>query len=168
MVWYLSENSELGKWVPNLPDCPCTIPHNDPKFSKPRNIWDPRYHPGGDKEIRSEATAEGAAQQCVYDNKGCLITEGLGAGTADRRKSGFPLIAPHLNEDVTPFELALELDGIKFGANQIGTFTQMYLKVRPINNGNNCPANPGPIKPAILPAVATPGFDKLPPLDRGD
>jgi len=116
-IWYLYEKQDLPNWVSSLPNVPLKILHGY-KFTVPGSTaWLQDYHPGGDKEIRSNvATAQGAGQQAVYDKKGDLITEAPGAGTADRR---FDLIA-HLNEDVAPYELALRLDGINLGGKKLG------------------------------------------------
>lgn len=77
------------------------------------------------------------AQQCCYDSKGKLITEGPGAGTPDVvGPTGITAIDFHLNVDVQPY----------ISCKKAGLF-DLYLKNRPPNNGKNCNSNNGSANP---------------------
>ncbi|MGD0900923.1 MAG: hypothetical protein ABR915_24080 [Thermoguttaceae bacterium] len=94
------------------------------------------YHPGAVYELRTKNPEKygGSGEQCNYDAKGNLITNGPGAGTADKSGPG----VNHKQEDVYPFDWAYELDGNQY----VGKYTNMYREVRPSNNKNNCTKNP--------------------------
>jgi hypothetical protein len=108
-----------------------------------------KYHPGACFEIRTKSgTATGAGQQCTYDRNGDLITGGLAAGTPDRVNvpywvwyypaSGWNKLTDegHIGHDVSPFDMALQLDGAAAGEH-----VKLYLSVRQPNNGNGCREN---------------------------
>lgn len=158
-------------WIANLPACPCElkcntecieVPAGDPtmaaagltnKYYKTTcenpddstwedpgdpNIWG-NFHPGAKWCIRS--SAKGVGEQCCYDKDGKLITEGLGAGTADRSSpsngwfNNLFQSSGHGAQDVTPFKWAQELDG----NGNLGENTKKYYEVRPSNNKKNRP-----------------------------
>jgi len=76
-------------------------------------------------------------QQCIYDENGRLVTHGLAAGTPDLAHGGG---LSHALHDVLPFfMLAGSLDS---ALNRGTFFRDLYMKVRPPNNGNLCPENP--------------------------
>jgi hypothetical protein len=98
------------------------------------NLWAQRniflvtpYHPGAYYDLRSKPDKDGHRQQCTYDNKGKLITHGPGAGTADMGST----FGTHYDQDMKPFQWALELDGGK-----PGIYVQMYIRCRPIDKKN--------------------------------
>ena len=130
-------------WVNSLPNCPCTL-----SGAKDSEDWlDPTdasdyYHPGAAKCIRSKKTYDSGCglthgQQCCYDDKGKLITDGLGAGTPDIiAPIGISGILGHNSRDVTPYKMCKSVG-----------LAKDYLKIRPPNNGNNCiPNNVDPIE----------------------
>jgi RHS repeat-associated protein len=171
--WHEEEKNNLD-WIGDLPTCPCKLendcrtvcrvsygatmgavimryetecfwvnPDSD-TWSEPENpnVWG-NFHPGAERCIRTKAT--GAGEQCCYDEDGNLITDGLGAGSADRSSPSNGLwnnllqSSGHGAQDVTPFKWAQELDGGGFGEN-----TKKYYEVRPANNKNNCSENKKP------------------------
>jgi hypothetical protein len=141
-------------WLSVLPACPCTD-----ALAKASSDWAgpdaclPPYHLGattGYRSTKSYASAPGTThgQQCCYDPKGLLITDGAGAGTpdtfhtAESKLAGFfntlnPLTdAPgasagynHYYNDVVPF-------------NELGW--EIYNRYWVPNNANACPANKKP------------------------
>lgn len=104
------------------------------------------FHPGAASCIRSKPVpGTRSGEQCCYDKDGALITNGAGAGSADK---GAPsnglwdnLNGPegHQIVDVDPWKWAQWLDGGTYGP-----FTKLYQEVRPTNNKNNCPTNKKP------------------------
>jgi len=135
-------------WHEQLPDCPCSIPI-DPSGCPDKNGagdgWtspDKTGHAGGSWEIRSNPTASGAGQQCVYDSAGNLINQGPGAGTPDR-------ISPPEKwwHDIGRLARHVYFDGWQwvFGTNY-------DHETHPPNqgrdsNGNPCPPNDGSSNP---------------------
>ena len=91
----------------------------DPEPGSP-NEWQPPeplnsfLHHDACFGMRSSNDGE-SGHQATYDAVGSLITSSIAAGTADYRRpylvSGFPNWQRHLNADVKPFILALQLDG---------------------------------------------------------
>jgi hypothetical protein len=132
-------NEDPG-WLEALPDCPCTETEAEQSQDFEPAGWGDRqllevFHPGAESAFRSAEPTEyetpqgetlHLGQQCTYDERGQLITDGPGAGTPD-------LVAPehsaleHFAADVAPW-LALE--------------TEEYNETWVPNNGNNCPENP--------------------------
>jgi RHS repeat-associated protein len=159
-AWMDLERNDMG-WLKGLPNCPCSLKSCDgggyvsPDDSKWELVRAPKqeHHPGAKYDLRSKESNEaGAGQQCTFDENGNLITEGIGAGTPDRKHwwpgwaGGYLGIAAnwvrdggHIGHDVTPFEFAAMIDARQGGGNR-----ERYLEVRPPNNGNNCPRNRKP------------------------
>ena len=139
MQWY-NENEDLS-WIKDLPPCPCCLtvkggkfsPPEDPNFKKTLSEK-PKEHPGAAVCIRS-IDVNGAGEQCCYDQKGKLITGGLGAGTPDRASGGF-FSLDHGKKDGFPFYVAKFLDGVAST-----NYRELYLKRRPPQNKNNCEEN---------------------------
>ena len=139
MQWY-NENEDLS-WIKELPPCPCCLtvkggkfsPPEDPNFKKTLSEK-PKEHPGAAVCIRS-IDVNGAGEQCCYDQKGKLITGGLGAGTPDRASGGF-FSLDHGKKDGFPFYVAKFLDGVAST-----NYRELYLKRRPPQNKNNCEEN---------------------------
>ena len=92
-------------WRTVIPDCPCTRADADadPDFSRDRNPFLGRFHPGADTCFRSDPVASvpntAHRQQCCYLRSGILITQGAGQGTPDVWDPFFR----HQRIDVTPF-----------------------------------------------------------------
>ena len=92
--------------------------HPDPNgklWTKPKKI-NTYFHPGAVWEMRSYPVAGGHGHQACYDANGILITQGLGAGTADfvSTVNSWGWTVPslgHREHDVWPFIRALQLDG---------------------------------------------------------
>jgi hypothetical protein len=139
-------------WLGVLPACPCT----DADAKADPSTWagpggcPPDYHPGavtGYRSVKSYQSNPGTnhGQQCCYDAKGNLITEGAAAGTPDITQapagaretlSGVTTDAPgplsvasHYNTDVLPFDM-------------LGW--EIYNRYWKPNNANNCPPNKVP------------------------
>ncbi len=88
---------------------------SEPKKANP-------LHPGGVYEIRSNTTASGHSNQCIYDANGDLMTSIPAGGTADFRACpNPPFCAGHFHHDVRPFQLADDLDRV-----------DDYYSVRPV------------------------------------
>lgn len=142
-AWALIQVQIGTKWMDDLPNCPCTIKvppaaNNSGTFEepKPASQW---YHPGASwcmRQVHFPMTPWGrkevfpAGQQCCYNEKGKLITDGAAAGTPDFYA---PLAGPlqalmHYLEDVGPFETC-----------KAAGMLDVYLRYRKPNNGNNCP-----------------------------
>lgn len=143
--------NDASNWLGQLPACPCENPNK--KGNKTGDGWAidegniGKYHQGASVCIRSYPpvkTTEGmSSQQCCYDSKGKLITNGSGAGTPDKestcdnedakgymtlRLSG---VIGHFNKDVKPWE--------SFGGVDSG-WVKYNLYWIP-NNGNKCKVN---------------------------
>ena len=139
MQWY-NENEDLS-WINDLPPCPCCLtikdrtfsPPDDPNFKKTLERT-PKEHPGAAVCIRS-IDVNGAGEQCCYDEKGKLITGGLGAGTPDRASGGL-ISFSHGQKDGFPFYVATYLDG-----HASTYYRKLYLKRRPPQNKNDCEEN---------------------------
>lgn len=142
-IWVKHEERDVT-WRDSLPDCPKCI--NIDTLESPGEGWgkpQPRskmykpeiYHPDAAYELRTSVANEvGAGNQCIYDERGCLIESGFSAGTTDRMQAPSKFGAAidffsqngHLAHDVEPFDLAYRLDGNKHGAN-----VEKYIQVRP-------------------------------------
>ena len=97
------------------------------------------YHPDGEYELRSaNPTQDDHGNQCIYDCNGDLITnryDSFGniigkpsAGSADYVSPGNSISLGHLSNDVSPFNIILELE--KYGEDVSSLYTA-YYKVRP-------------------------------------
>ena len=97
------------------------------------------YHPDGEYELRSaNPTQDDHGNQCIYDCNGDLITnryDSFGniigkpsAGSADYVSPGNSFSPGHLSNDVSPFNIILELE--KYGEDVSSLYTA-YYKVRP-------------------------------------
>lgn len=135
-------------WPTSLPSCPCEVNFDvdgNPvdEDCNPLDNWeldlpaDQDYHPGAAFCLRTCATYDGGpGQQCCYDSRGNLITDGAGAGTPDLVSPCNWFLNPwdtwtHRREDVIPF-LHCERAGM----------LDCYLLHRHPNNGDNCDCNP--------------------------
>ena len=120
---WCSANTNLS-WTLGLPQPFSSIEiasgtPQDPEPGSP-NEWQPPeplnsfLHHDACFGMRSSNDGE-SGHQATYDAVGSLITSSIAAGTADYRRpylvSGFPNWQRHLNADVKPFILALQLDG---------------------------------------------------------
>jgi len=126
-------------WLNVLPSCPCTYPQAQasPVFEGGwliNNFITNSYHPGTANQVRSkkgyqsdESGETNHGQQCCYDERDNLITEGPGAGTPDVW-SATAEYSKHQEFDVSTF-------------NRLGwrIYNQYWIP----NNGNNCPSNSG-------------------------
>ena len=153
--WYKAQENPPA-WANSLPNCPCTI-KSTTKFcrtskggfsytsletsSEQNSGWyvDPiggfvRTGPAT-QCIRSQPLQNGTRQECCYDKSGNLITTGPRVGTADHSSS----ILGHYSDDYLSVKWAEACDR----KNNNGDCVQKYLKLRPVNNGNNCPQNDG-------------------------
>ena len=165
MAWHAIQKANMN-WLKALPDCPCylkaeayCIETMGLFFKRNRQYkathvapegWvfavlppSQSFHPGGRYDLRQ--VSDGPGQQCIYDEKGLLITHGPGAGTPDIEGPGSGIstnLSDHISEDVDPFNWALELDGNKAAINENGKYFKLYLSVRPPNPGKNCSKNP--------------------------
>ena len=135
--WMILEGADTS-WQNGLPKCPLTLCQRDPEiWDEPHEPFNPeKYHPGGVWEIRTlKANSSGAGNQCIYDADQKLITSGDGKGSADRIQAegaaativNFFSDSGHIGHDVSPFDLAYDLDGGGFGSN-----VRRYLSVRPL------------------------------------
>jgi hypothetical protein len=169
---------EMTGWLLALPDCPCELPKckelvcrlisqggfiiglrfdwietddfcTPPGWSFTLKKPTAKHHPGGEYDVREEGKGGKPGQQCIYDKDGKLITESPGAGTPDFASvAGVIGVLDHISADVSPYELALVLDGNPDVPNPNGKYLQKYMEVRPPNKGKNrrtgeqCPKNP--------------------------
>ena len=138
-AWCDAEMKKGIGWLNTLPNCPCSV-GSPPTNPNPKVWFEPgseaSFHPGSSVCIRSKpATSGGPGQQCCYDGTGALITGGYGAGTPDKVAPAGNILnyVAHFNEDVVPFNQCYAASGVPV--------LTIYLKCRPPNNGNNCPAN---------------------------
>lgn len=135
-------NEDFPGWKESLPACPCT----DAEAQRSSEFTDSWFllswfHPGAKTSYRSRNPKDYPSpvrsglkplrpgQQCTYDAKQRLITQGPGAGTPDAYGSegtdAFSFL--HTDWDVKTFK-AMDLDE--------------YLKTWTPNNANQCPINP--------------------------
>ena len=127
------------RWVATYCNHPGTEEYQD--FGKAHVPYDrERFHPGACVEIR---TSGSPSQQCTYDRTGQLITGGPAAGSPDRHPGTIGALityvllgGSHMEHDVYPYNLALQLDG-----GTPGFYVGRFLGARPANNANNCPHN---------------------------
>lgn len=126
----------LSPTVPgNIPDCPCSVgspPANpDPAIWRDPNPADQAYHPGATTCMRSVAPCGQPGQQCCYDSKGALITDGPAAGTPDRYAPDcIAGVVKHYFVDVVPFQKCRDAGMLC-----------AYFGFRTPNTGDGCPAN---------------------------
>lgn len=106
--------------------------------SKPANQ---AVHKSGTWEIGwTDVVGKTSGQQCIYDAKGKLITEGEAAGTPDYRGFSDEIGRTHFKNwphgayDLLPFIYDKYL---------MGDPDKYWMDRRPPNNGNNCPDNDG-------------------------
>ncbi|GIW85436.1 MAG: hypothetical protein KatS3mg107_1096 [Gemmataceae bacterium] len=164
MAWYNAEKRDMA-WLKELPTPPdrlefkkvqkCVVaPEPGNRYGTWVEVWEPvlpdgwvpdskfsmktlGYHPNAEYGIRSKTpTASGAGQQAMYDKNGKLITGGLSAGTPDKI-SPVKSRVEHIIIDVTPFDLARDLDK-HFGGDK---FRRLYLEVRPPMKSKTAPDN---------------------------
>ena len=134
----LAENLKRDnpEWLNSLPDCPCMVEdarnssdwEEDNQFAKMFILT--KYHPGAttgfrSSDVFSSVNGTNHGQQCTYDEKGLLITEGPAAGTPDFW-SPITNFAEHQTIDVVPWE--------HLGW---GKYNQYWIP----NGGNNCTTN---------------------------
>ena len=158
-IWYEADKAEGTAWMDNLPNCPDCIkigsdgkPENctNGQWSEIQELEENNfYHPGAKWAMRSNELwgfESGVQQQCTYDKHGYLIKSGMAAGTPDKgtgnvwgytKHYGKVLFidhnggsSEHEDQDVIPFEEALELDG-----GEEGFYVKKYLELRPPNQG---------------------------------
>lgn len=144
-------NIGVSTWFDQLPACPCENP--DRKGVKTHDGWATdegninKFHKGATICFRSYPpirTNEGmSSQQCCYDEKGRLITNGSGAGTPDKESTcdnedakGFMTlrlsgVIGHYNKDVKPWEA--------FGGVDSGWVNYNLFWIP--NNRNKCSGN---------------------------
>jgi RHS repeat-associated protein len=172
---------ENQKKIDDLPDCPCELDKcskcvvtSSPsssltgaqiitEFCAPEG-WElvpaivsrstlPKFHPGGEYDLRTPKASGESGQQCIYDRGGKLITHGRGAGTPDGRGPGGAGAPPfdngHGSSDVEPYNWALELDDSdEANPDPNGEYYQKYMRARTPNRGRDpktgreCPRNP--------------------------
>ena len=164
---WVSENTTNAAWLQQLPQPPSKITIDaDGNASLPSaatSNWNAPekfptnnfMHPKAVYELRSKPISDNHGHQATYDAQGCLITEGIKAGTADFVSPSFSFShgwhpASHRKEDVHPYIRALQLDGNPVRPRNssgvlsetiprnltrpqlhIGPFTQQYLQRRP-------------------------------------
>ena len=152
---WLSANTNLS-WTSTLPQPYSSIgivfgTPQDPEPGNP-NQWQPPealnsyLHHDARYGMRSSNDGE-SGHQATYNAAGSIITSSIAAGTADFRRpyliSGFPNWFRHLNADVKPFIMALQLDGnpvqpidtyrdLSRPCLYQGEYTDSYISVRPI------------------------------------
>ena len=135
---FIRSNSRIGyEWLKKLPSCPCARDSVDTSWGDDPDNVVRKYHKGAEGGcFRSLPIDAGntklSAQQCCYDRKGGLITNGSGAGTPDiDAADGWPKGADlgHYLKDVRPFKYC--------GVN-------VYNQVRQPNKGINCSSNKRP------------------------
>jgi len=148
-----SLSTKYKGWLGVLPNCPCTD-----AAAKASSDWsgpggcDPTYHKGavtGYRSTKGYASVPGTnhGQQCCYDAKGLLITDGPGAGTPDTVQvpsgylegawgtlpftstPGLFAVREHYANDVVPF-------------NELGW--EIYNRYWVPNKGVDCPPNKKP------------------------
>jgi hypothetical protein len=155
--WFYRWNNN-NNWHANLPDCPCNISCTKrgvvctgdfssyeyeyetvcapSGFSLGWGITYPfylqKYHPGACYDLRGIGVPR---TQCTYDCSGKLITEGPGIGTVDYEN----IPGGHLPYDVDVVDEIIELEG---GTLREGCWFELYKRLRPLKNGNNCEKNP--------------------------
>ena len=99
------------------------------------------FHPGAAYELRKVGKDGKSGQQCNYNENGKLITTGAGAGSADKSSPAQSKLA-HKDADVNPALDAMFLDGNSRVPNPNGKYFQLYMKVRPTNNGKDAKGAP--------------------------
>ena len=146
-----NKNAQTNNWYEQLPACPCRNP--DWENVKLNDGWArdagdiSKYHRGANECFRSYPpieTIEGSSgQQCCYDAKGDLITNGSAAGTPDKESTckgentagrmlyRYEGVLGHYRKDIRPWE---DFGGINDG-------WKKYNELWKPNNGNHCPAN---------------------------
>ena len=154
-------NNRDVSWTLPLPPCPCALKlstcrvyESEPGGTgvplgwetvalRPSRQWDRPtsslfgYHRGATWCMRSKPVG-GHANQCCYDKGGRLMTHGSGSGSADRVPASILSFPGHFSQDVKPADLAIFLDGGKWGC-----WSERYLLVRPQHMGTNpCGKNP--------------------------
>jgi hypothetical protein len=147
-AWTGEENfPDHAAWYGSLPSCPCNyteVQQLDETIA-PQGKWldcgeaSQTYHYGATFEVRWVPAADGQpGQQCTYDEKGALITEGMAAGSPDKvspQSCGFSIsilwhlgsLLQHKKADVDPWKEAP---------------CTTYLTQWPANNANHCQPNP--------------------------
>jgi hypothetical protein len=109
----------------------------------------PKYHPGGEYDLRTPKADGKPGQQCIYDKNGKLINKGPAAGTPDRRGPGAWGGNDHMQQDGTPYELALQLDcSDPSNPNTDGEHYKKYMEVRNPNKGKRSDGTPCPDNPS--------------------
>jgi len=89
-----------------------------------------KYHGEGSMYDMRREMPGGKGQQCIYDTEGKLLTD-YRAGTPDKHSpSDTKGFLDHWKHDVTPFEMALRLDGNPHQIDPNGKHFNMYLQVR--------------------------------------
>ena len=127
--WIMDKLRSEPQWKDNLDDCPCTLDEarrlssgDSPMFVESSLMFlaaEQDYHPGASHLFRSHASRVRAftlksgetirpGQQCAYNARGELITNGPGAGTPDayssqHRPSWLTSLNLHLFWDTAPF-----------------------------------------------------------------
>lgn len=163
-TWYAAESGDKG-WLQFLPSLykQLGVGNSDPepascspqKWNTPSPLNGSFYHPGSAFEMRSLPAYRSPydpsfsllyGHQACYDDKGSLVRNGVGAGSADRE---VPLTSGgsatgHRDKDVRPFIRAAQIDGNPVQANSHfaptnldhpmlykGGYISHYLEVRP-------------------------------------
>ena len=131
-IWLKWEIMTEGSWWAQLPRCPRKLCINNDKADNPdSNIWhDPKsanliteyFHPGAAFEMRTTGSVGKSGNQCIYDDKGIIITKIPTAGSADYRSpNGTQGFLDHQDHDVETYKLAKKLGLVR-----------QYFIVRPV------------------------------------
>lgn len=115
-------------------------------------LFERGYHPGASYAFRSHSSRVGyfklrsgktirPGQQCTYDNRGKLITDGPGAGTPDAYSPGvtLPFEGSHTVWDTKPFDA---MTNNRENGWEYKNGWKEYQQVWTPNNGNGCPLLP--------------------------
>jgi len=155
-AWYAAESVDKG-WLNELPPMFWNIETTvqpDGFLLRPDRNFNPylyavphelntRFHPDAYYEHRIQIqTAGGHGHQVCFDEQGAVILFGVSGGSADRAAAfpARPTATPHVNQDVTPFLWALQLDGnpaeqdfttLTAPILHEGVYIERYLECRP-------------------------------------
>ena len=113
----IKRNCEMRK---KLTPCPATVAEvKAAGYQKESQTTSKKFHPGSEVCYRKREVGQKYGNQCCYDCKGKLITEGPGAGTPDNYCpygiTDGTLVNDHFNYDVVPFNMLVGLLGAEKG-----------------------------------------------------
>lgn len=154
LIFARSLNTLYPGWLSVLPPCPCTdaAAAASPNWAGP-GACQPPYHIGaatGYRSTRGYPSVPGSnhGQQCCYDPRGNLITDGAGAGTPDIVQAP-PGAGSAIGSTLNPFSSSPGVGAaIAHYFNDVRPFNELgweiYNRYWVPNRGVNCPPNKVP------------------------